>query len=131
MSSLIGPCQVFYVNVAKLPTDTSKRRVSQTLAPNIDTEQWQINRRSSTGTKKVVSKRENELRTFLYACLEGNFPELGLILATLVLDFKNAEILLDQHKELFGPWQEALLKTKNHIYLHFLNKLNESMKSKS
>jgi hypothetical protein len=78
-----------------------------------------------------MSRRENELRSFLTACSEGNFPELGLLLATLLLDTGSAHTFLTLHRDLFSPWQEALLSTRNGIYLHFLNKNNELLQINS
>jgi hypothetical protein len=115
-----------------MPTETVKRRLSNPISPSSDEHglpPWQGRKSSGPVPPKVMSRRENELRTFLAACLEGEFPELGLLLATLLLDTSSAHTFLSHNRELFNPWQEALLSTRNGIYLHFLNKNNELLQN--
>jgi hypothetical protein len=116
-----------------MPSEQLKRRPSNnTLSPLDDYNQpppWYNGRKSSVvGPTKVVSRRENELRTLLRACQEGEFPELAALLATLLLDIKAIETVMQETPTLFTPWQDALLSTKNAMYLHLVTKTKEILK---
>lgn len=67
--------------------------------------------------KKIVGKREIELRGFLKACIEANSLQMGLLLATMLLDLPQITSIFDQSPDLYERWLTALKDSKKAIYL--------------
>lgn len=78
--------------------------------------------------KKLVSRREEELRyrslfnvrKFQVACIEGQFPEMGLLLASMLLDIDQIVQFISKQQNLFFKWEGCLLYSKKPIYMELL-----------
>ncbi|KAI8901209.1 RIC1-domain-containing protein [Globomyces pollinis-pini] len=84
----------------------------------------------SKSSKKEVSRREAELRLFLAACNEGEFPEMGLLLATMLLDVDCCISVLNLYPDLFQLWEAALLSSKHKVYHDYVNLIKNSSANK-
>lgn len=78
--------------------------------------------------KKVKSRREIELRELLAASIEGDFPELNLLVASMLLDFNHCILILQHYENLIANWTATLLGTKNAHYSKFVDLVTEQLK---
>lgn len=77
--------------------------------------------------KKIVSKRELELRTFLKSSIQGDIPELALLIAAMLLDVETLVILFTEHADMFGPWKTAMMETKMPVYAQLADLLKDML----
>ncbi len=78
--------------------------------------------------KKMMSRREEELRTFLKSCVESPFPGMGLLLATLLLDVEQILKFLRDAPQLQTEWEAGLRRPKKTIYLQLIALITNSLK---
>ena len=75
---------------------------------------------------KLLSKREQDLNTFLKACKEAQLLELSLLLATMLLDKQRCVSVIEKSAELIEPWKKAVESMRNSVYIQFCEQCIES-----
>lgn len=91
---------------------------------------WGVGRRPSqlgiiTKRTSTLNLRESELRNLMNTAKDGDFPELALLVSTMLQDIDNCLAILQHHPQFKSRWENALLSIKESSYPFYAQALKE------